>query len=263
MNIALVFSPNWAKYVTVELYAIYKTNPAPIRVFLISDALDSDSLKAFEQVQKHFGKDYHYIYLNLEELYKQLIPSDINVSSRFTKYTLYRLMLPKILDVDRLLYIDTDAIVNADLSSFYNLEFENNLIAGVIDQGIRIPQYKSILDNIGFTVEEPYLNAGVLLFNWAEIRKLNLVDTWLKEVNTKRYGCHDQDIINMTCRGRIKVVDLAYNVSISTGLNIKLNDVKIAHYAGPKDTKPWGNNPRCPFWQIWKKWELELKKEIK
>jgi len=263
MNIVLVFSEDWAKAVAVELYAIFKNNPAPVKVYLVSDLLSESTLNEFSKVQKTFGEGYEYIYLNVEKLYNEFVPSTVNVDGRFTKYTLYRLVLPKIITDDRILYIDADAIVNGNLSDFFNMDLEDNLIAGVIDSGIYLPQYKYMLYNIGLTEKDPYLNAGVMLFNWKEIRNLSLCDTWLKEINAKLYGCHDQDVINMTCKGRVKTVDLAYNVSLSTGLGIKPEDIKIMHFAGSKETKPWTGSTKAPFYQIWNKWADEYRRVVR
>jgi len=263
MNIILVFSEDWAKHVAVELYAIFKNNPPPVKVYLVSDFLSSQALDTYSKVQKHFGEGYRYVYLNVEQLYNTLIPSKVNVDKRFTKYTLYRLILPKVIEDDKVLYLDTDTIVNGDITDFYNLDLKGDLVAGVIDSGIYSPQYKYMLYNIGLTEKDPYINAGVTLFNWKEIRNLNLCDIWLREINSKLYGCHDQDVINMTCKGRLRVVDLAYNVSLSTGLNIKPEDIKIMHYAGSRETKPWTGSTKAPFYQIWNKWASEYKEVIK
>lgn len=33
MNIAIVYSPDWAQYAAIETFAIFKTNPAPVKVY--------------------------------------------------------------------------------------------------------------------------------------------------------------------------------------------------------------------------------------
>lgn len=254
MNIVTVFSPNWAEYVAVEMYALFATNPPPIKVYLVTDL--AGDLTNFKRVQAHFGDGYCFKDLYLKDVGKMV--NNTNVDSRFTKYTLYRLVLPKVIDDNRILYIDADAIVNGDITDFYHMDLGANLIAGVIDQGAYDKKYSYLLDGIGFTRDDIYLNAGVMLFNWAKIRELNLCETWLKEINSNHYGCHDQDVINMTCRGRALPVNLKYNVSLSTGLKTK--EIKIMHYAG---IKPWQNPQKVPYPDIWRKWVKAAKKVMR
>lgn len=257
INVALAFSPNWGPYVEVELFSLFKTNKAPITVYLLSDELEEWQISKYKAIEDYFGEGYRIQYLNIDEIYKELIPSTVNVSSRFTKYTLYRLVLPKVIDVDRLLYIDTDAIVNGDLSEFYNIDLGNNYIAGCLDTGIYSPQYRNMLSEIGFTDKDSYINAGVTLYDWNKAKEL--CDQWIKEINTTKYSCHDQHVINKSCKGRIKVVDNKYNSSLSTGFS---NAPVIAHYAGPRGEKGWDHNPKVRHHEIWTKWEKRYHDEI-
>jgi lipopolysaccharide biosynthesis glycosyltransferase len=85
-----------------------------------------------------------------------------------------------------------------------------------------------------------------------KIRELKLMDKWLEMVNTTFYNCHDQDILNITCRGKIKVVQNEYNSSLSTGYS---GGVKIAHYAGHK---PWQSGT-VQNYNIWSGLEKECR----
>lgn len=249
MAIALVFSPDWSPYVAVELYAIFANNPPPVKVYLVSDGegtLDLDS------ICKLSGPGYSVEYIDMLPLYQEKITSDINVTSRFTKYVLYRLLFPYIIQEDKLLYIDADAIVNGDITEMYNMDMSDNLLAGVPDCGAGADQY-NLKAQIGMAEDELYINAGVALMNLAKMRELKLADIWVNLANTKRFHCQDQDIWNLTCRGRIKELDLAYNVSVSTGMDIEAENIKICHYAGWAHDKPWCN-PNVPFYEIWKRW---------
>ena len=63
-----------------------------------------------------------------------------------------------------------------------------------------------------------------------------------------------------TCQCLIDNTDLTYNVSLSTGLNIDIRDIKIMHYAGYKPNSVWVN--ALPFAEIWYMWENEFKNNI-
>ena len=253
MNIAIAFSPNWSKYVAILVYSIFKNNKSPIKVYLLSENLSYTEMMYFNKLHLHFGQDYKCVYIDMKNHYQNNITSDINVDGRFSKYTLYRLLLPKLVTDDKLLYIDADTVVNGDLSELYNIDFKDNLIAGVLDCGV--DDYKSEID---FKKEDLYINAGVTLMNLKQIRELELDKTWLEMVNTKWYPMHDQCIMNITCKNKIIPVDLKYNVSLSTGLDIQESDAKIIHYAG---TKPWNSNETI-FYDAWEKLKNEFESDI-
>lgn len=237
MNIVFAYSPNWAQYVRLEVFSLFKNNPPPIKVFLLSDKLGSIDL---EPVCRFFGKGYDYEFINVEDLYAKYITTSVNVSSRFTKYTLYRLLMPMIMGVDRLLYIDTDAIVCGNIKNFYHMDLQDNILAGAQDTGIG-----PCLKAIDFASDAVYINAGVTLMDLKKVRELNLMDTWLKMVNEKFYACHDQDILNITCKDKVRLVSNKYNASLSTGLEAV--DIRIMHYAGKK---PW-KTLQTPNYELW------------
>ncbi len=248
MNVAIAFSDNWSKFVAVEMYALFSTNKAPIKVYLLSDELSENNIKEFDSVCNICGEGYTYEYVNVLEMYNRLMPSGINVDSRFSKYTLYRLFLPKIIQDDRVLYIDADAIVIGDLSYLYDtdMDSEGYLLAGVEDTGLQ----KGYKTKIGLTEDDLYINAGISLINLKLVREEGLYEKWIDMANNIFYEAHDQDIFNITCNKRTKKFHYKYNTSLSTGLNIQKENIKIMHYAG---NKPW-NTMTVPFYDIWKQW---------
>ncbi|QSF43539.1 glycosyltransferase family 8 protein [Paenibacillus tianjinensis] len=242
MNIAIIYSPNWAEWAAVETYSIFKTNEGNIKVYLISD---KDGIFDASYITDPFGNRCKIEFINAEDKFKELIPSTVNVSSRFTKYALYRLMLPELVKDDKLLHIDADALVVGDVTDLYNTNIDDYYIAGAVD--IHADHY-NLKKPLGLTDKDVYVNAGVLLMNLRKIREDKIYDKWLYEVNTKKYMCHDQCILNKTCKKKIKLIDNKYNVSISTGLNLERENINIIHYAG--NDKPWDKNsvPHPHFW---------------
>lgn len=252
MPICIIFSPNWLQYVYIEIYALLNTNHTTKTIYLVSDQAGEPSFEFCSYVNDKFNVDI--IFLDLEAMYNDTIKTPGTIG-RFSKYTLYRLLLPKVICEDRLLYLDADTIVNGDLSELYNMDMEDADIVGVKDIGILDIQLQSIGKKHG----DPYINAGVLLMNLKQIRERNLSDIWIKLINTRPTSCYDQDVLNATCK--IKLVDNIYNSSISTGF-APLDQIKIAHYAGGIADKPWENTCRNPMKKIWDFWDYRYKNEV-
>lgn len=138
--------------------------------------------------------------------------------------TFTRLGFPVTLEEDRVLYLDVDTFVRKDLSDFYNIDFDNNLVAGVAEPKKSTPQ-------------NPYLNAGVLLMNLDLIRRSGVWVDWIDKMNHgPYYRDGDQDIIHHTCAGRKLTVDPTYNSNLYTK---NVDDPYIEHGT---PTKPWNSN---------------------
>ena len=109
-----------------------------------------------------------------------------------------------------------------------------------------------------FKMQDPYnyFQAGVILFNEAEMRKAHTVDEWLTFAS-KPYRYNDQDVLNLYCEGHVKFIDMKWNMIVDCNHqrvsevisfapdNIQKEyaaahaDPYIIHYAGFK--KPWHN----------------------
>ncbi len=246
MNICIIYSPDWLKYIYIEIFALIKTNSDVTNIYLISDAAGEPNSDFCSDLYFKYGIEV--IFLDLEALYNDTIRTPSNIG-RFTRYTLYRLLIPKVIPEDRILYLDADTIVNGDLSEFYHQDIKNIDIVGVRDIGILDIQLQSIGKKHG----DLYINAGVLLMNLDQIREKNLSDTWIKLINTQPTSCYDQDIMNRTCN--IKLASNIYNSSMSTGIP-PVDQIKIAHYAGHLAEKGWCGI-QSQMHTIWRKWEYE------
>lgn len=238
MNICLIYSPSWLSYIYVEVFAIRKTQKNIPKIYLISDKAGNPG--------ERYCEDNNCTFIDLEEMYRDII--NININNRFSRYTLYRLLIPFIIHDSRLLYIDTDAIVNGDLTDLYNIKMGKDLIAGCRDVGILDSQ----LSDIGLKHGDIYINAGVLLLELDKIRVKGLHHTWIRKIKERQTSCFDQDLINYTCKGHIKLLPNVYNSSLSTGF-APIDKIKIAHYAGYTHEKGW-SGLITPMHQIWKDW---------
>lgn len=153
-----------------------------------------------------------------------------------SRVSYYRLLIPQIINENKLIYLDCDTIVRVSLAEFYNTCMDEYWFAGSDD----INSQKHTL-RLGLN---KYINSGVLLINCEKIRNDNKIPGMFDFItkNMEKFECHDQDIINMYFNDRILVMSKLYNVQISDYINcdefIKLiNDAKIYHYI--TRSKPW------------------------
>jgi lipopolysaccharide biosynthesis glycosyltransferase len=232
LTAAIVYSPDWRPHVELEVYALRQTNPGA-RIYLLSG--DGGQLE---------GPGCEWV--DIERIGRERF-SRLNIDSRFTIWALYRLLLPEVIPEAKVLYLDADTLVTEYLGALWSSGLRGRLVAGVPDIGITQAQ----LGAIGHRPGDVYINAGVTLLDLDGIRAAGLPEVWMREINARHYSCHDQDVINKTCRGRIATLGNEYNSSLSTGF---ARTPKIAHYAGPAFAKPWVPGARPRHYELWHRW---------
>lgn len=210
-----------------------------------------------------------------EEKFKGLF-----LRGHFTIETWFRLIMPEIMpNYKKVLYLDSDLVVNSDVAELYNTDISGFLLAACHDadtaglyNGFE-PNKKEYMDNV-LKIVNPfdYFQAGVILFNLDEFRKQLNVDETLKYASSYDWQLLDQDVLNYLAQGKVKYVDMAWNVMYDW-LDIRRKNIialapkklqdqydtahaspKILHYAGPN--KPW-DDPTVDyaelFWKYCKK----------
>ena len=179
-----------------------------ISVFLIYQNLSNDSINKFKDFMKEIGT------LTLIK-YEDDIDLPINIK-HISIETYFRLFAPYLIDknVDRILYLDCDLIINKSIDGFYNIDIEDNIIAGVINFDSDSCLYN---DRLNLPHDNPYINAGVLLIDLKKYRDFIDKDTIIKfiENNYKILDYQDQDVLNALFLNKIKLVDIKYNYQIT------------------------------------------------
>lgn len=141
--------------------------------------------------------------------------ADAQVHDHIRQATYYRLLAPELLpDCDTCLYLDVDLIALGDVTPLFQLDLGEEYLAGVPD----IPTGKVLQLNphghtraIGLRDEDPYLNAGVLVMNLDKMRRDGMMQRFLDLV-PRNYPLMDQDILNVACAGKIRLLPPEYNV---------------------------------------------------
>ena len=186
---------------------------------------------------------------------------DFHTRDYITRSTYNRLFIPNIFNkYDKVLYLDVDILINDNLVDLYNTELNSNfLIAAIqdlsnelwlpnnINQKYEVCNY--IKQDLKIKDPKEYINAGVILFNIKECLNNDFLNSCLKTLNNIGNPIFlDQDIINITCNGKIKYLDYRYNFlaiylqNPNTEKYISkhtLKNIKIFHFA---EYHPWDKN---------------------
>ena len=122
-------------------------------------------MEFFVEVIKNYNKDNTAIKIDVTELYNQEFSNCPNEDAYCSPYTLIRLFADQVSCIpNKVLYLDVDIMFNRDVHLLYDID-----ISGY--------EYAAARDHYGkYLIQPNYINAGVLLFNMAEMQRTRILE---------------------------------------------------------------------------------------
>ncbi len=138
----------------------------------------------FDRVVKRYHPENRAVKIDVTDLYMREFSGCPNEGAYCSPYTLIRLFADMVEGMpDQLLYLDIDIMFNRDIHLLYDTD-----ITGY--------EYAAARDHYGkYLIQPNYINAGVLLFNLAEMKKTGLLEKARKLIQTKKLTFADQSAI--------------------------------------------------------------------
>lgn len=238
MNIIININRSYVKQASTLLYSILKNNNSQISLYVMNTDLSNDDFASLDRVALQFEKERCSI-TNLK-MDDSVLQNCYVKNGRWPMTVYYRLFAPFLLPaLDRVLYLDSDMVVDGSLEPLYNLYMGNNMIAGVPDDVVC--QKGEFHKRLNLSDNHVYVNSGMILFNIRRIlEKLTIEDiNRIIQKNQNNLFYPDQDILNIMYTNYISVVDYGYNWICIPGRNNETNKVVIYHFGGEKEYKPW------------------------
>ena len=120
-----------------------------------------------------------------------------------------RILLSHLLDVPRVIYLDSDVLVFRNLSELFDLQLSHGkLVAAVPDsETLSLADDSLVLAKaMKLPAQGAYFNSGVMLMNLDELRKQHFFERAVDFLNVRRadYRFHDQSAINFLLHEQIQ-----------------------------------------------------------
>lgn len=229
MVVAMACTKDWYHYLTVDVYSLLKTTKAVKKLYLLLETENIDDLPELKKVIEKYPVEIKIV--NFNNMIDDLIEKEnVNRDTKFSNFCFARLALPSIVEEDKVLYIDTDAIVLKDISSLWRYNLNENYIAGVKDYGVL---KNGVYDEFGFIGK--YVNSGFLIMNLKKIREDDIQKKWFKVINEKKLKYPDQDALNMVCQHKTAYIPSMYNYAPGSTMEVALKEyIRVMHYSSPK-----------------------------
>ena len=159
----------------------------------------------------------------------------------YSKATYYRMFIPYLYpEYDKAIYLDSDTTVMTDIANLYNINMEQNLIAGVPDGAVQaIPIFQEYVEKVvGLSDYNNYFNAGVLLMNLEELRRFKFQEKFVYLLETVKFAvAQDQDYLNRLCKGKTIMLSSSWNTMPGGIEEESRENLNIIHFN--LSYKPW------------------------
>ncbi len=134
--------------------------------------------------------------------------------------TYYRLIIPEIMpEYKKILYLDCDMVADCDVAELYDLDMGNCVIAGVKDIDVAGQVRKGLNNWENYAIQElglehpyDYFQAGVLVIDLDKMRNMTSSDEMIRVALSKKWRCHDQDVLNVICKNQVYYLPQKWNV---------------------------------------------------
>ena len=239
MNILISTNRKFLKYAKEMLMSLADSNDDFLNIFLLNNEIPEKEKKE----AKIFVKNRcHGKLIIIESPINNLkdMPVSDGKKAFFGIEAYNRLfcqfILPK--NIDKILYLDSDILINSDISDLYNMELNTkSLYVACKDESAAHGDEKkrlSLPDNY------IYVNSGVLLINLKDLRKKYTIEEITNFIKNKKdiLKYPDQDVLNLLYCNEIKIIPNRYNFILKDICYYDKDEpAYIIHYAGKE--KPW------------------------
>lgn len=171
----------------------------------------------------------------------------------FTLSIFYRLFIPDLFpQYDKVIYLDSDTVVNADIAELYATELGNNLFAACTDLSIQyVDEMLRYIREVLDLEPSQYINSGMLVMNARAFREEGFTNRFFSLLEKYHFDCiaPDQDYLNEIGDGRILHLDPKWDAMPNENTE-PLANPGLIHYN--LFFKPWrfhGVQYEQYFWQ--------------
>ena len=247
-TIVLVGDQAYQEQVSTAIKSILYYNKN-VKIYVFNQGLSDEWFRDFNELAEQLDSELVNISLEQVTISPEWLTQDHISSAAYARY-----FIPQFVAEERVLYLDSDLVVNRDLQPLYDIPLEGKLVAAVGDAG-----------GYGF-------NAGVLLIDNRAWKERQLQETFIKETD-RIMGLvqsgqmedfnGDQTVLNHVLAQDWLPLDKIYNLQVGHDLvafysgwngHFELDQKPlIIHYTTFR--KPWNSEVSYRYRQLW--WDFQ------
>lgn len=273
INIASITDDNFTEVLLTFYVSILENNAKEsFHFYILGDNLNRKNRNNITKLNKNYNNCQKITFLknNFSQYYKHA--NSKNKRTPETENTYYRIEIPSLVPVSRLLFLDCDMICEGKLASLWETNLDGKIL-GAVESHL----FEKRLGDLGvYHKTEKCMNAGLLLIDvkkWKLFHITSKIRNFvLQHPSLLKY--QDQDALNAVLTGNWKILNPKYNVQSPLVVEGRINpdaqqrklDLKalkfpiIIHYTS--QNKPWNNIQRHPWRKEYYKYNHLMKNKL-
>jgi len=229
---------NFVKYTIVSLYSMIKNASKEHRyhIYILHTEI-SDEMK---QKVLELGDDNFEI--SFEDVTEHLnsISDKLPIRDYYSKTTYYRLFIAEMFpNYDKAIYIDSDTIVQGDISKLYHTDIGDAYVGACHEQAmVQVDEYGTYVEKVIGVSRYNFFNAGMILINCDQFRLHFVLDKFIEYLHIYNFVVtQDEDYLNLICKDHVCWLDQRWNTEIFGEIPYPIEQANILHYI--MTSKPW------------------------
>lgn len=257
INIFYACDDSFVKFTAVSLFSMQK-NASRYRKYHIhvlhTDITEETQQSVLAMADECFSITFDDVSSYLNDMCERLPLRDY-----YSNTTYYRMFIAEMFpNVDKAIYIDSDTVVQGDISELYDYDIESFDVGACHEQVmVQVDVYGAYTEKCLGIDRNLFFNAGVLLINCRRFREKKTLERFVKLLDV--FNCRvtqDEDYLNILCRDHVRFLPQTWNSQVFGEMLDKPDECKIVHYIMVE--KPW-HFPNCRlkdiFWSYAKETE--------
>lgn len=274
-SIVFSFDNKYCKYFAATLQSIIQNSANNEKYDIVvfnSDITENNKQLLLDMIPPNFNLRFFDI---SNFIVKNFPTIKLKTMKNWTVEMYNRIFIPLLMPYyEKVLYLDTDMVINSSLKELFDTDFETNQIIAVKDvtaQVLHLSKYKERCEQIKNCLklknETKYFNSGMIVFNIPSINKNEYIRAINKAFKTEKLLYPDQDILNIIFEDKTKLISSQWNfcpgifiwnkdftdyinAEYLADINNALKNPFIIHYTSPQ--KPWNSALESYYQLFWK-----------
>ena len=248
----------FVKFTMVSLRSMME-NAAKDRKYQIH-ILHTDIEAATQQAVLRMQNEQFSVMFDDVTSYLQSISAQMPIRDYYSKTTYYRLFIAEMFpELNKAIYIDSDTVVQGDISEFFDFDIENYDLGACHEQAmVQEDAYGTYVEKCLGIDRNSYFNAGILLINCRRFRRRKVLDAFVRLLGEYDFRVtQDEDYLNLICKDHVRFLPQSWNTEIFGIIENKKEDCNILHYI--MTSKPW-HYADCRWGDVF--WKYAQKTEV-
>ena len=209
LNLLYQFNEKYAPYAGISIFSLLINNQdmEEICFYILGEGLSEEAKGKIENLVLQYHREI--VFVETDVLIAKMKKLDLP-TYRGSYAANMRMFVDEVIDesVDRILYLDSDTVIDGSLSELAGADLHGKTIGMVLDSLGGFHKYQ-----IGLSEQDDYFNSGVILFDLRRWREKEYSKKIVSHVMNQRnnYPSPDQDLLNVICHGDIARLDMKYN----------------------------------------------------